>query len=219
MSSSTKPSNPRRSAPKLDRSPIAAAASQVADPGSESQLGRAADSLFSAATNPVILNDGSKVEVFPCKTRHVGLLLLLFNTILARMDRTQMVELVKLIAKAQEKKIGEGGKLSDLFIQDVVDAKGEPIPEDVQMAGLVNQVFTGGELLLTLFYAAYETLPAVVEQLSDMTKEAFLDTDPDDGMKIAGAIFAMNYGFFSRSLPRAFPGFVALLMQKARGQS
>lgn len=166
---------------------------------SDESLPLAADTLFGSPSNELILRDGFKVEVGYGKTRHIGLLLKFFNTLMTKMDPQQIAELVKLISQRQIVAVEEGKKPSEVSVDD-----------------LVTKAFGNGSLLLTLLHSVNDLMPEVVGSLSNVTAERYEDLDIDEGMRVVTAVFMMNYSFFSRNLPLVFRGFLVQLNEKTK---
>lgn len=177
-------------ATKAPRKPAPAAG--IAEPlGRQDDLAAAADVLFGTEENPLVLRSGEKIVVKTARVAHVGLLLHFFNALVTNLSREDIITLVTLI---EERRTGASPTL------------------DVEQ--LVAQAFGRSSLLVSVFQATYEAMPRIVTALTPLTQEQWENMEMDEGILLAVSIFQVNYGFFSRNLPHAMKGFLALAARK-----
>lgn len=160
---------------------------------SGSDLASAAEILFGSAEQPIVLRDGRKVVVQAGKVKHVGLLLDFFNALIENLDKKDIITLVSLIEQRQT---------------------GAEALAGLSVEKLVGMAFDRSSLLVALFQATYHVLPPIVGSLTNLSREEFDELDVDEGAVVAVAVFQLNYSFFSRNLPAAMRGFLALAAKK-----
>lgn len=163
----------------------------------EQSLAATASVLFEDTPDTVTLRSGKVVNIQNGKTRHVGLLLNFFNVLVSRMPREQIVTLVSLI---QER-----------------GAKGTPA-EAKEVDTLVSEAFDKSSLFITLMQAVFDVLPGIIESMSNLTEDEYLNLDMDEGAAVAVAVFNLNYRFFSQNLPPVLRLFLAQGAAKVVGK-
>lgn len=174
-------------APKQQAAPVRAAD----DTKQQGDLAAAADVLFGTEENPLVLRNGEKLVVKTARVAHVGLLLHFFNCLVANLSKEDIITLVTLI---EERRTG--------------------VSPDLDVEQLVGQAFGRSSLLVSVFQATYEAMPKIVTALTPLSQEQWENMEMDEGILLAVSIFQVNYGFFSRNLPHAMKGFLALAARK-----
>lgn len=173
--------------------PAKPAAESPEQQGPDESLASAAEVIFGTAESPLVLRDGRPVVVQHGRVKHVGVMLSFFNALVENLDKDDIVTLVGLI---EERRTGEN-KLAFANVEE-----------------LVSQAFSRSSLVVALFQATYSVLPTLVAALTTLSEDDFKELDLDEGAIVAMAVFQVNYSFFSRNLPQAARGFLALAAKK-----
>lgn len=148
-----------------------------------------ADTLFSDGDNTVTLRGGRTVTVKPAKMKQLSLVMKLFQRLLESLDKHQLADLIDLVSFAQKAAIDRGD---------------DPRKVDVSFLAseqVVEKAFGNISLLMGLVITAIDMVPALAEAFCDLSVDEYGDLDADEGTKIIGAVFLLNYHFFSQSLP------------------
>ena len=160
-----------------------------------SEVARDVSSLFDEFRKELVLSDGRKVEVTPGKTRHFGLLLRMFETALDNLDPNQLGKLFHLIANKQLVAIAQGRNPLEVILKE--GEKTIETEEGTRKA--VAEVMGTSSLVLSFVQSAWSCLPEVVEAMTNLKGEQWLDLEMDDGAAVVFSIVAMNYDFFFQS--------------------
>lgn len=158
-----------------------------------SELQQAATDLTLAATTLFENGDseftlpgcGIQVKVKPATMRHIGSLMQLFATIVTNMDQNALATIIGAVSAYQKKAIEEGR---------------DPNRLDMTPAEIVERALGNTSALSEIARAAMDALPKVVSNFSNLTEDEFLDMPLDDSTMVAGAIFMVNYDFFTQRL-------------------
>ena len=164
---------------------------------SYADLSLAADAIFGGTSNEFTLKSlGKQVTVKPATMRQLPAVIGFFNTLLTSMDQESMGALVELIADRQQVAAAAGLNPNKVSV------------EEMSTQALVSKAFGNVNLFTTLLSSALATLPTLAPIFTNLTEEEYGDLLPDEGMLVAGAIFMVNYSFFTQSLPPLLTAFV-----------
>lgn len=170
--------------------PAQQAQSSVANVGGN-DLSLAVNAIFESDSTDIPLIIGGKpriVQIKPARMKTLSVITNFFDEVLGRLNQKQIEAIVNALITHQRKKIaaGEDPNQIDLSILERDD--------------IVEKAFGNASILLTLFGAASDGLPKVVEVFSNVSAQEYEDFDIEVGVVIATAIFVRNYSFFSRNL-------------------
>lgn len=158
----------------------------------------AATTLFeSGDSNFTLPGCGKNVQVKPATMRHIGSLMQLFAEVVTNMDQNALATIIGAVSQHQQKAIAEGR---------------DPNKLDMTPAEIVEKALGNTSVLSELSRAGMEIFPKVVSNFSNVTEDEFLDMPLDDATMVAGAIFMVNYDFFTQ---RLLPTLVAFARSRA----
>lgn len=167
-------------------------------PDTDSQdMSLAAFAIFSGATNTFTTSKGKTAIVKQATMKQLPVVLKFFQEIVGGLDQTALVSLIDMYADRQRKALANGEDPNAI----------EAGPEDDSEV-LVGKVFGNVSLLTQLLASAATVLPELVQSFTNLTEEEYEELSPDEGLTLVGAIFLLNYGFFSQNLVPIFQAFM-----------
>lgn len=175
---------------------IAIAQRKASADDSPNDLVLAANAIFGGTSNEVLLSSGKICQIFPATMKHIPAIINFFTHVLNSLDKDQIGGFIELIVDKQIALIKEGKDPNKISMEDLSGTE------------LVSNIFGNVSILGAIFSSVFDFLPEVIEKFTNLSGEEFSDLPPDEGMLIAGGIFTINYGFFSRSLPPLLTAFM-----------
>ena len=160
-------------------------------------FGKAAAAIFGSEAKEVALPSlGRTVHIKQATMKQIPHIVAFFRDTVLGMNHEALGALVDMVADKQVAAI-KAGK----------DPRALPVDE-ITGISVVTQTFGKINLVADLLNAVITSLPRVAAMLSDLTEDEFENLPADEGMLIAGGVFMVNYGFFTRSLPPIFTAFM-----------
>jgi hypothetical protein len=142
------------------------------------------------------LSNGKRPQIRPAQMQHLSLIIGFFKDILSAIDQKQMSALIEFVVKLQTKAIVEGKDPNKIDLALLTSDE------------VVTKAFGQASLILTMFAACADRLPALAAAFSDISAEEYRKLSIDDGVMLTAAILVVNYGFFTRRLPPILTGFI-----------
>ncbi len=147
----------------------------------------AAQTLLEDGTMQVVTGDRT-IIVRPGRMKQLTACVEFFEELVDALDRNQMAHLIDAVVKMQTEAIASGRKATDIDLKAFATEQ------------LVNDAHNRVKLITALTKAFLRILPRFVEVFTDVTAEEFGDMDIDVGFQVGGAVFTLNYGFFTQRL-------------------
>lgn len=160
-----------------------------------SELALAAQSLFEGKTNFLKMRSGKNAVFKEATMESLPVIIGFFQTVVENIDPATIISLIDLYAERME---------------EMRKAKADSAYSPVILSTdeLVQKMGGGGSMFMKLLVAAATQMPTLVATMSTLTEDEYKKLKPDEGMVVAAAIFMLNYGFFSQSLPPVILAFV-----------
>lgn len=174
---------PKNQAPQVDQSSF--------ENDDAHDLNLAAAAIFEGGSSSLPVHVDGKVRVVTAKQATMGTLPAItkfFNDVLGNLSPEQTAVVVDTLVQRQSKRIAEGLDPNDISVVDLDSDE------------LVSAAFGKAGVLLTLFSAAAESLPTLVGEFTNLTPDEYRKLEMDQGILVAGAVFMVNYSFFSQRL-------------------
>jgi hypothetical protein len=164
-------------------------------------LALTANTIFSNNQSEFMLRNNKLCKVRPAKMKQLTLIMTFFNKIIARLDSQQLALLLDTIIRLQKEAKAKTGNVS-------ID------PKNIDSAALIEKYLGNASLVGMLLTAVFEEMPVMAPAFTNLTIEEFEDLDMDEAALVAGAVYTVNYGFFTRSLLPILTAFLNGLAKK-----
>lgn len=153
--------------------------------------------IFDSSENIITLRDGTEVEVYEARMKHVPVLIEMFTDIVSSVDQRKFIDLIDMMVNYQKAAAGQG------FDPRVLN------PDNKSVEDLVRDVFGGGSVLMQIVTAIFHKLPRFAGAFTNLDVDEFdAKIDLDEAILIVGAILHRNYHFFTRRLPPLLTAFM-----------
>lgn len=146
--------------------------------------------------------DGTKRKTItfkPAKVKEVAAITRFFGKLIASLPRDKVEQLVTIVLEVQSKSINEQGQINL--------NKGLLLEKALRNNGLVLEIFAGG----------MDIVGSLIGILTDTTEDEFNALELEDAAIVSVGIFAVNYDFFTQTLPLILRSAVAGLNLKRQG--
>lgn len=144
------------------------------------------DELFGGTATSFTLRNGTVVTFKQAKFKQIAVITRLFQQLLDRIPKDKFATMLGLIVNEQAKAMADGKSQTDISLN---------------ATGMIEAALGQNSLLLTVFTNVLDLLPEAVPQFCDLKKEQFEDLDLDEAVLVATGIVAVNYSFFTQTLP------------------
>lgn len=169
------------------------------------ELSLTVDKLFAGTTNKFMTASGKEVIIKQAKLKEIAAITRFIDGVVSRAPRAQMESLFNQIVDLQERLMREGKSP-----YDVSDGIGEMIA-----AAMDNR-----SLILTIFASTADLICEFAPVLSNVSSKEFEDDlTLDEQMVLTAGTIAVNYHFFTRSLPPILKGIFSNLKLKRTGRA
>lgn len=172
----------------------AAAAAPATLPDTAISLDAIVGELFGGARTTYTLRDGTVVTFEQAKFRQIAKVTLLFQEMVNRIPKDKFRQFLEMVVEAQTEAMAQGKSQQEMSLNAV---------------GLIEKAMGENSMLLTLFATVIDILPDFVPHFCDLSSEAFGALDLDEAVVCAAGVVAVNYGFFTRTLPPLLKGVIA----------
>lgn len=147
-------------------------------------LSAVVDAMFDSGSTSYTTTTGVAIDFKPVNIKRIGKMTEFINTLLQQVGRDKVEALAGVIADEQQRLMSEGKSAYALDI-----------------GGLVKRYYDNSSLLLTVFGLVADVLPGMVVTFTNMSEDQFNELGLDEQIVVATGVFAVNYGFFTQSLP------------------
>jgi hypothetical protein len=154
---------------------------------SQPNLEQVVDALFDGKTTTFTTSAGVEVRFELANLKRLGKATSLVNLIMERADKDKIAKFIGSVATEQSALMADGKS---------------PYALDLNAALLLEKAYTNHSLLLQIFGLIAEELPGFVATFTNMSEADFDALVLDEQLVVAAGVLAVNYGFFTQSLPR-----------------
>ena len=144
------------------------------------------DELFGGSRTEFTLKSGTVVTFKPAKLRQLGAITTFLQVILERVPADKLTALLQSIANEQQKAIDAGKSHNDLQMEAV---------------SMVTKAMGHNSLILGVLSHTIDLLPALIGSFTTLSDDEVEEIDLDDMVVVIMGILAVNYSFFTHSLP------------------
>ncbi len=162
-------------------------------------LSAVVDGLFANAITTFTLDNGKEVTIKRAGIVQIGKATAFFSMLISSAPAERIKALIELISSEQAKLLEEGKSVHDMNLNAI---------------GIIQKGLDTQGLLLPLFASVAEKLPEFCSYFSTVSAEEYAELTLDEQMVIAAGVFAVNYGFFTQSLPPIIKSVIAGLKNK-----
>lgn len=142
--------------------------------------------MFESGLTTYTTRAGQTVHFQQAKFKQIATVTRLFQEMLALVPREEFGNMISMIVGAQVDAMAQGRAATDL---------------NLNVGRIVEEAIGEKSLLLTVFASCLDILPKFVPQFCDMSAEQFDQLDLDEAVVVATGVVAVNYSFFTRTLP------------------
>ncbi len=174
------------------------------DNNNPNDLSAVIDGLFANEITKFTTQDGFEVQFRRAGIVQLGKATDFFRTLMESAPVEKVKQLIDLIATEQQQLLSDGKSVHDLSLNAT----------QMIQKGLANQ-----SLLLEIFGVMSAKLPEFCSYFSNVTTAQYEDMSLDEQLVIAAGVFAVNYGFFTQSLPPIIKSVVRGLKSKQIGSN
>jgi hypothetical protein len=167
----------------------------------------AANTLFDEVTNTCSLSTGEVVSIRPAKMGQINLLIEFFARLINGIDKGQLADLIEFVVLTQSKAIAEGKDPYKIDLTQIATDK------------VVSLAVNNTSLISTLLMAVADEMPKFAEAFAGIKAADYKELTIDDGLKLVGSIFLLNYSFFTERLPPILTAFIRARVSKHKMQT
>ncbi len=142
--------------------------------------------LFGGTATTLTLRDERVVTFKEAKVKEVAVITRLFQRLLDSIPRDKFATMLQMIVDSQVQAMADGKSQNDLSLN---------------ATKLIEEALGENSLLLTVFSNVIDMLPDAIPHFTDISKEIYEDLSLDEAVCVAAGVVAVNYGFFTRTLP------------------
>jgi hypothetical protein len=145
------------------------------------------DEMFGAEGRTTFtLRSGKVVTFHQARFKHIAKITALFQEMLNRIPKDKFKEMIDMVVTAQVGAMKEGKSQAEL---------------DLNAANMIEKALGENSLLLSVFSTIMDILPNFVPQFCDLSADDFGELDLDEALVVASGVVAVNYSFFTQTLP------------------
>ena len=145
------------------------------------------DRIFAESVSEFTAPSNGTVIKFPrAKLKQLGAATRLFQSIAERVPEERIAELLDLVIAEQKQLLAEGKSVHDM---------------NLNASNIITKALGNRSLLFEVFAACTEELSKVVAVFTNISVDEYEELDLEEQLIVAAGIFAVNYNFFTQSLP------------------